>query len=61
MTKQLHRREGLIVGPSSGAVVHGINQIGADGGIVVGMSPDSGTKYTSYFADVLGDDGRPQI
>ena len=61
MTKQLHRSEGLIVGPSTGAVVHGIKQIGAGAGIVVGISPDSGTKYTSYFADVLGDDGHPQI
>ena len=60
MTKRLHRTEGLIVGPSTGAVVHGIAQL--DGaGIAVGISPDSGTKYTSYFADVLGDEGQPQI
>ncbi|MDJ0496424.1 MAG: cysteine synthase family protein [Acidimicrobiia bacterium] len=60
-TKQLHRREGLIVGPSTGAVVHGVNEIGAAGGIAVGISPDSGSKYTSYFADILGDDGRPRV
>ena len=60
MTKRLHRNEGLIVGPSTGAVVHGIDQLDG-GGIAVGISPDSGTKYTSYFADVLGDEGQPQI
>ena len=61
MTKRLHREEGLIVGPSTGAVAHGINQLDGNGGVVVGISPDSGTKYTSYFADVLGDEGQPQI
>ena len=60
-TKQLHRREGLIVGPSTGAVVHGIRQIDDHGKIVVGISPDSGTKYTSYFEHILGDEGQPQI
>ena len=60
-TKQLHRREGLIVGPSTGAVVHGIRQIAGHGGIVVGISPDSGTKYASYFADILGDEGQPRV
>ena len=61
MTKRLHRNEGLIVGPSTGAVVHGINQLDGDDAIVVGISPDSGTKYTSYFADVLGSEGQPQV
>ncbi len=62
ITKQLHRQEGLIVGPSTGAVVHAISQLPNDGNaIAVGISPDSGSKYTSYFGDVLGDDGLPQI
>lgn len=62
ITKRLHREEGLIVGPSTGAVVHAINQLPiAATGVAVGISPDSGTKYSSYFADVLGDDGLPQI
>jgi cysteine synthase len=62
ITKQLHRREGLIVGPSTGAVVHAISQLPESAtGVVVGISPDSGVKYTSYFAELLGDEGLPQI
>ncbi len=62
ITKRLHREEGLIVGPSTGAVVHAINQLPASSrGIAVAISPDSGSKYASYFGDVLGDDGLPQI
>lgn len=61
-TKRLHREEGLIVGPSTGAVVHAMNQLPDSArGVAVGISPDSGSKYTSYFRDVLGDDGLPQI
>jgi cysteine synthase len=61
-TKRLHRDEGLIVGPSTGAVVHAISQLGESvRGVAVGISPDSGSKYTSYFAEVLGEDGLPQI
>ncbi len=61
-TKRLHREEGLIVGPSTGAVVHAINQLPQPNrGVAVGISPDSGSKYATYFADILGDDGLPQI
>ncbi len=61
MTKRLFREEGLIVGPSTGAIVHAAMEVGADrDGIAVGVSPDSGFKYASYFADVLGDEGNPQ-
>jgi cysteine synthase A/cysteine synthase B len=61
-TKDLHRREGLIVGPSTGAVIHAVGLLPATArGVAVGISPDSGVKYTSYFADLLGDDGLPQI
>ena len=59
--KQLHRQEGLIVGPSTGAVVHAVGQLPTSAsGVAVGISPDSGVKYTSYFADLLGDDGLPK-
>lgn len=62
VTKRLHREEGLIVGPSTGAVVHAMNQLSESStGIAVGISPDSGSKYTSYFTEILGDDGLPQI
>lgn len=61
-TKQLHRHEGLIVGPSTGAVVHAMSNLPAAAtGVAVGISPDSGVKYSSYFAELLGEDGVPQI
>jgi len=61
MTKRLFREEGLIVGPSTGAIVHAATEIAAmEDGFAVGISPDSGLKYASYFEDVLGDEGLPQ-
>jgi cysteine synthase B len=61
-TKRLYREEGLMVGPSTGAVVHAVSEYapGHDG-VAVGISPDSGLKYTSYFAELLGTEGLPQI
>lgn len=59
-TKRLFREEGLIVGPSTGAIVHAARRFGEDRhGLAVGVSPDGGQKYTSYFADLLGDEGLP--
>ena len=59
-TRRLHRQDGLLVGPSTGAIVHAAAEYAGDG-IAVGVSPDSGQKYTSYFAEILGDEGNPQI
>lgn len=59
-TKRLFRTEGLMAGPSTGAIVAAAEQFGPEG-IAVGVSPDSGLKYTSYFAEILGDEGLPQI
>ena len=60
MTKRLFREEGLIVGPSTGAIVHAAAEFAAGhGGVGVAISPDNGFKYASFFADVLGDDGLP--
>ncbi|MEE8452992.1 MAG: cysteine synthase family protein [Thermoguttaceae bacterium] len=62
MTKRLFREEGLIVGPTTGAIVKAAAQFGQENeGLAVAISPDSGLKYTSYFADILGDDGMPQV
>ncbi len=62
MTKRLFREEGLIVGPSTGAIVHAALEFGGDReGLAVAVSPDSGFKYASYFADVLGDEGKPKV
>ena len=51
-----------MVGPSTGAVVHAISQVGPEqGDVIVAISADSGTAYTSYFEEVLGDEGKPTI
>ena len=62
VTKEIWRDEALMVGPSTGAVVHAAAQIdlGPDD-VVVAISADSGMKYTSYFGDILGDEGTPTI
>ena len=55
MTKRLWREEGLMVGPSTGAVVVAAQQYGLDSAdIAVGVSPDSGFKYGSFFSEILG-------
>ncbi len=62
MTTRLFREEGLIVGPSTGAVVHAAFQLGAaNDDVAVGISPDAGVKYVSYFAERLGGVGLPKI
>jgi cysteine synthase len=60
LTKRLYREEGLIVGPSTGAVVAAATGL-EDAGLTVGVSPDSGFKYASFFVDRLGDEGLPQV
>lgn len=60
MTLRLHREDGLLVGLSTGAIVHAIGEHPASpDGFVVGVSPDGGAKYTSYFNEMLGSDGLP--
>ncbi len=62
MTKRLFREEGLIIGPSTGAIVHAAVEFAKENkGLGVAISPDSGLKYTSYFADILGDEGMPKV
>ncbi len=62
MTKRLFREGGLIVGPSTGAIVYAAAEFGkGKEGLAVGVSPDSGFKYASFFADILGDEGKPQV
>lgn len=61
VTKEIWREEALMVGPSTGAVVHSVSTLSAEpGDVVVAISADSGVKYTSYFEDVLGEEGRPR-
>lgn len=60
-TKRLWREEALMVGPSTGAVIAALDGLGlAPDDTVVGISADSGVKYTSYFEQILGDEGRPK-
>lgn len=62
LTKELWRREALMVGPSTGAVVAALDQLDIDpSDVVVGISADSGLKYTSYFDELIEQEGRPQI
>jgi cysteine synthase A/cysteine synthase B len=61
MTKRLFREEGLIVGPSTGAIVHAAAELEKNReGVAVAVSPDSGLKYGSFFKDVLGEEGIPK-
>jgi cysteine synthase A/cysteine synthase B len=56
MAKRLFREEALIVGPSTGAIVHAVSTLDhADAGLIVGISPDGGQKYASFYADILGE------
>ena len=62
MTKRMFREEGLIVGPSTGAIVHAAVEYGkGKEGLAVAISPDSGLKYASFFQDILGDEGNPVV
>lgn len=60
MTRRLFKEEGLIIGPSTGAIAYaaGLYLQGREG-IGVGISPDGGFKYGSYFTDLLGNEGNP--
>jgi cysteine synthase len=60
VTKRLYREEGLIVGPSTGAIVAAAIDL-EEPGLIVGISPDSGFKYASFFVDHLGEEGLPQV
>jgi cysteine synthase A/cysteine synthase B len=51
-TLSLFRQEGLMVGPSTGAIVAAALALD-DPGLTVAISPDSGFKYASYFSQYL--------
>ncbi|MDH3745541.1 MAG: pyridoxal-phosphate dependent enzyme [Acidobacteriota bacterium] len=58
MTRRLYREEGLIVGPSTGAIVHAARELrlghralrAESAPTAVAVSPDGGLKYMSYFS-----------
>ncbi len=52
--------DGLLVGPSTGAIVHAIDEHSSSvEGVVVGVSPDTSAKYTTYFTNMLATQGLP--
>jgi S-sulfo-L-cysteine synthase (O-acetyl-L-serine-dependent) len=54
MAKRLFREEALIVGPSTGAIVHAVSTLeAASAGLIVAISPDGGQKYASFYGDIL--------
>lgn len=54
MIKRLFREEGLVVGPSTGAIVCGAVKFGQDKeGVAVAVAPDSGFRYASYFTKII--------
>ncbi len=62
MTKRLFREEGLMAGPSTGAIVHAAVEFGKrHEGVAVAIACDSGLKYTSFFRDILGSEGLPGV
>ena len=61
MALRLFREEALIVGPSTGAIAHAIALLDHADGPVVGISPDGGQKYASYYADLVGDSDAVEI
>ena len=61
MAQRLFREEALIVGPSTGAIVQAIATLGDVAGPIVGISPDGGQKYASFYADLVGDSDAVEI
>jgi cysteine synthase A/cysteine synthase B len=55
MVLRLFREESLMVGPSTGAIVHAIASLEDAAGPIVGISPDGGQKYASFYAGLVGD------
>ena len=56
---RLARTEGIMVGPTTGALLHAAQLTGRQqaGGTAVVISPDDATKYISAYADYLEDAG----
>ena len=54
---RLARTEGIMVGPTTGALLHAARQVGASAsGRAVVISPDDATKYISAYAEYLEDE-----
>jgi len=51
---KIARKEGLLIGLSSGAVVHAFQKVAEEKGVYVLVFPDSGYKYAEQFEKYLG-------
>jgi len=59
---RLAREESLLGGPSTGAIVWAALQAELpQGAVAVCISPDSALKYGSFYAEVVANDGQPQV
>ncbi len=61
---ELARKEGLIVGPSTGAIAYGALEYAKKNpvdGMAVIISPDNAFKYMSFFSDYVKNDGAPEV
>jgi cysteine synthase A/cysteine synthase B len=59
MARRLFREEALIVGPSTGAIAYAVAALdGAGDGPIVGIAPDGGHKYASFYAAWLEEEER---
>ena len=57
---QLARKEGILVGPTTGAILHAaLEYAGKHQGLAVVISPDDAFKYISFYGPYVKDDGRP--
>ncbi len=58
----LMRKESLLIGPSTGAIVWAaMEYLKGKDGVAVAISPDGAFKYVSFYYDYVKDDGRPQV
>jgi cysteine synthase len=50
---ELARTDGILVGPTTGALLHAARQVGAEPGRAVVIAPDDATKYLEAYAEYL--------
>ena len=48
-----HEPDGMIVGPTTGALLHAAREVGAEPGRAVVIAPDDATKYLEAYANYL--------
>ncbi|MHC4106355.1 MAG: pyridoxal-phosphate dependent enzyme [Planctomycetota bacterium] len=57
---QLARQEGILVGPTTGAIVYAALQYAQKcKGLAVTVSPDDAFKYISFYEPYVKEQGRP--